>query len=581
MEYTAIWITGLDPAIEEEIRTLEHHLEEIRNPDSWVPLPEFTMPLDQALGGAQLGRPGNPPGPAYPINVHEVAGPPRTGVDQDRIDPTEFIQSRLDSLRGLDAEVLRYMLEDVEGYPDLSQPFGVVVRYSEPMSGPDLETREVIDHIWLEGTLGDEVYWTSDNLQAQDLMYWPDAGGLPVEPDWDAGRLEQAQGFWRAYLYEGDPPPGGDGFNGYLTLCVGYDENSDELDGPRDLAGNALDGNPETISAPRPGYGPWIGPGGPVPRYEPKVDRHYSWGELEWSTSIWPGNQYFDGYCEEDLITSVDLEEIGAGLCERFLGDCGYNCGFWVYQEKLGRRDFDIQTILPDESYDTYHFSTNYPIGNSLHDVPIWMSAWNHRSEDGRYCWMSGLDLEDSPSRQSTGYIYAVDAATGATLSTSLCNGFWWWTAPYDVCLHASFIEILDVYSTGHAFVRCCYNPVYAGDPVIEYRLIAPPVPEPPSSEYALGTEYSSTTALADPAISLRSNPVDSSIEVTIPDDLGDQLEAALYEVSGRLVLDRTFSLETAEGTLFIDVSGIPSGIYYLRVEGDSFSEMMSVTVIH
>lgn len=595
IDYEASWVDGEpNPALEREIHRLEQLLTDIRNQTLLAP---YTG-VDGVEQWSNVSTPPNSglsdPGNQMPYSSPMMEGTeigPNPALAAYRIDPVQYLQMRIDSLRSIDYAETRYLLEEELGYLDESN-MGVAVLYSEPMMETNAQGQDITDHVWLTAEVGPKEVWNSikyGDFTPMPSGYWPSELDIP-EPDWSASRLEQSEGYWRVYEYTGPLPTD---FVGRLTLNLGSKIYND-CDGPLDLAGNPLDGNPETVSAKRLGYGPWMWhTDDTVPGYEPKIDSNYSWGVPHWIRQ--PNPRFVNGYVEDDLIAEVDLRELGFYPVQHeyeFFGDCPFWCGFWQYNDRTGALHCDVQVVNHDGSVQNFPFILPYPVGKEHHfDLwPCWHyhNSWSlmNLSPDGRYCWFSGTDYSDGdPWNVSTAHIYVIDCETGWSYSQPVCTGFTnAWEGSLDRhMLWASWITILDVDAAGYAWIKYQYHTTWDPlNPTIEYALLPPPTADgfPGSadtgvSEAAHGDDMSMTE------IRILSNPTDSSIEIVLPEMEASSVDIKVFDITGRIVLMDSDVQTSSESMFSIDSSLIPPGVYYVAIEGDSISEMMTVTVLH
>jgi len=73
--------------------------------------------------------------------------------------------------------------------------------------------------------------------------------------------------------------------------------------------------------------------------------------------------------------------------------------------------------------------------------------------------------------------------------------------------------------------------------------------------------------------------PADSELHLIVDSENGGQLGIKIYDISGRVVRDKTMTISSSKNELMLDTTGIGNGVYLLKAYCDSASEVAKILV--
>ncbi len=495
------------------------------------------------------------------------------GIGQD---PVEFLMdeiTRIENQQVFDADTTRAFDDRVYGYlPMTGLTLILQVFYSEPTMA------DVYDKVYFRSYIGpDTSYFAYPFRRLGRNFELPLDATAYSETEFDSVLFDSSNVVY--YIYKSSLPQY---YMGNILLYFGSTDLQDD-EGPRDLAGNAMDSDPSTTANTRNGYAPFSNDG-----YEAGQDLHYSWDPPNWLR--YSNIVYGTVGIEQDLVAKVDLDAIGLGDA-LLIGDCDYWCGFWMYRDEPDEYGFNIYVVKPDGSYINHSFETPFPAFEEGSEQ-FW-SGYDHTlSPDSRYLWMLGYTW-DWPNAWSTVYAYCVDSETGARIDGyELCEG-WLFLGGYHNERHLDHSEkfptfgswgvVLDIDSTtAEALVYYIYYPEYCNQFVFVEDTI--PLSPPGGSDNNLfGDIYCNSNIRSDTeeVIEILSNPVRETLGVRLVGEYGDNFELLLYDIAGRQILSESGILRDDESLLNIGVQNLPSGVYLLRITAGTAEVRKTVSIIH
>ena len=77
--------------------------------------------------------------------------------------------------------------------------------------------------------------------------------------------------------------------------------------------------------------------------------------------------------------------------------------------------------------------------------------------------------------------------------------------------------------------------------------------------------------------INIRPNPVVNEATVEINAIAGEKASWELTDITGKMVLQHTVTLQKGTNTVTIHLDKLPSGVYYLKVLGNSISQAVKL----
>jgi|GEM_PF-4077955 len=359
-------------------------------------------------------------------------------------------------------------------------------------------------------------------------------------------------------------------YHGNVLLRFGAEEpDSTGMTGPVDLAGNALDGNPEEITFHARGRGHQA-----VRTYPGEQDSNYEWDPPDWHENTNSGLISGEvGYW--DVIAQYDMNEFGFsdGM---FIGDCDYYNGFWYVSWVDGYPGFDVNIVMPDSSYFSYHFTTPFPYSEGFwldHDPDAGFLA-----DSGRYCWLTGSFMTGGDMEISGSIAYRVDVVEGSVFQQEVCRGY---VIVIGSTAYRSGASIDSLYESGEALYSYGYYPDTTLSSFVGGYVVLPggEDSEGPIAERAASAPARQTEPVE---FSIRQNPVDSRLYIGLDGtESSIECELYLYDITGRMVLERRENLDEGRFGIEMDTGALPSGVYVLMIRLNETESVRMISIIH
>ena len=504
------------------------------------------------------------------------------------IQPANRVETMYDEVWNVESSV-RERTSTAYGYlPSEYSALGVAVRYSEIMDP------ENMGYYWFTGERAEEVVYTTEDDRSRWLR--PVEGfrnGLGIDP------LSTEAAYWQSYETSGDCSIDEIGYVGRLALHIG------DLSTPLvvlDLAGNEMDYDPSTIATPR----------------DPVTGQfNYSLVEQEpYDTEIWGNHPFWvwnppralvDGFLDDELVATVDLESIGlgpSGAGAIYVANNRYWCGFWMRHSEPTQFNEYWPIVDFQGEYTELIIHTEFPVGQ-IGMNQYWFrhsSTYPVMSADTRYIWAPGytVDWLHTPHEESKAYVYCLDSETGYVQTDSLCVGWVWDDTPrmesrdnsanllHDYAVsadssrmtNASFSEILSVDSNGVAEVRYGYYTEPNPEGLVQDTILIEPFG---GTDDLITTpnERPFDTPVAEITAETTTNPVHDVLTVNLLASSGSRYEIDLYDISGRRVLYDSGILTQDRITIDNEVNYLPSGVYLLRISTGDMEVVRTISIIH
>ena len=440
---------------------------------------------------------------------------------------------------------------------------GVAVKYSEVVTPNHNDIR-------MQTESGGSTVWQS-YLSFNPVSWRSELGSAP-------NYTADNGAFWQCYESRGFAFPG---YKGRVQLLVNTQT------GARDLASNTLDANPATVVPPRDEYtGVWD-----LIRFDADpFDSSYTWGTAgnfrRVSTSLVSGTVLGDYRVDVGLDTCLYSGQI--------ISDCPYVCGFWMerfYCENDADPDTAYVVAVDGATEDTSWFEipidptsivcTLAPNSNS---DPIHSAIGNYDAM-GRYIWLSVNEMDYNYTGgvqigNSTGSVVCVDAIGGIVLNLELEGiGSDWYPAPFGV-FNGDHIFDLECYSPTSAMVHYWdatgIGAGFEDSVLVEIDLGEKDLAVCSSNENSNDDQETSSLSAIE-CVNLLQNPVQNSISLCTSSLLGNRLDLEVYDLSGRVVLNRSFLVTSSKTE--IEMSAFPAGVYIVQVRTGENTRQMRVVL--